>query len=154
MCLKQQFKGSDILITKRIIPCLDIRDGRVVKGVNFKNIKDIDDPIELAAFYNNSGADELVFYDITASFEGRKLFTGILSEVASRVFIPPTTDIIQTVSILRKVSGGFFLWHCVNVFFNFSHQFFYIFFCFVFKPKIIVYIQSLYQVAKVRYRSP
>lgn len=90
MCLKQQFKGSDILITKRIIPCLDIRDGRVVKGVNFKNIKDIDDPIELAAFYNNSGADELVFYDITASFEGRKLFTGILSEVASRVFIPLT----------------------------------------------------------------
>jgi cyclase len=78
------------MITKRIIPCLDIRDGRVVKGKNFKGIKDIDDPVRLAEFYNDSGADELVFYDITASFEGRQLFTDILKAVAAKIFIPLT----------------------------------------------------------------
>ena len=78
------------MVTKRIIPCLDIRDGKVVKGVNFKGIKEIADPIELAEFYNTSGADELVFYDITASYEGRQLFTDVLEAVASRVFIPLT----------------------------------------------------------------
>ena len=78
------------MLTKRIIPCLDIRDGRVVKGINFKGLRDIDDPVELAQFYNDSGADELVFYDITASFENRPLFTNILERVASRIFIPLT----------------------------------------------------------------
>ena len=78
------------MLTKRIIPCLDIRDGRVVKGINFKGLRDIDDPVELAQFYNDSGADELVFYDITASFENRPLFTHILERVASRIFIPLT----------------------------------------------------------------
>ncbi len=78
------------MIKKRIIPCLDIRDGRVVKGRNFLGIKDVSDPVELAAFYNESGADELVFYDITASSEGRKLFTDLLKRVASEVFIPLT----------------------------------------------------------------
>jgi len=76
------------MITKRIIPCLDVRDGRVVKGVNFEGIRDVEDPVRLAAFYNEAGADELVFYDITASFEGRKLFTDILKQVASEIFIP------------------------------------------------------------------
>ena len=78
------------MLTKRIIPCLDIRDGRVVKGINFKGLRDIDDPVELAQFYNDSGADELVFYDITASFENRPLFTNILERVASQIFIPLT----------------------------------------------------------------
>jgi len=78
------------MLAKRIIPCLDIRDGRVVKGVNFKGLKDIDDPVALAQFYNDSGADELVFYDITASFENRPLFTSVLERVASQVFIPLT----------------------------------------------------------------
>ena len=78
------------MITKRIIPCLDIRDGRVVKGVNFEGIKDVEDPVTLAKFYNYSGADELVFYDITASFEGRSLFSGVLKDVASNIFIPLT----------------------------------------------------------------
>ena len=78
------------MITKRIIPCLDVRDGRVVKGVNFEGIKDIADPVEMAHFYNESGADELVFYDITATFDGRKLFTDILTRVASEIFIPLT----------------------------------------------------------------
>lgn len=78
------------MITKRIIPCLDIRDGRVVKGKNFKGIKDIDDPVKLAKVYNDSGADELVFYDITASVEGRQLFTDILEKVAAKIFIPLT----------------------------------------------------------------
>ena len=67
------------MITKRIIPCLDIRDGKVVKGKNFEGIRDVADPVEMAAFYNESGADELVFYDITASFEQRRLFTDILT---------------------------------------------------------------------------
>lgn len=78
------------MITKRIIPCLDIRDGRVVKGVNFEGVKDVENPITLAKFYNESGADELVFYDITASFEKRELFTDILTKVASEIFIPLT----------------------------------------------------------------
>ena len=78
------------MITKRIIPCLDVRDGRVVKGVNFKGLADVSSPVELAKLYSDSGADELVFYDITASAEGRKLFTDVLTETAKRVFIPLT----------------------------------------------------------------
>ncbi|AGC68810.1 imidazole glycerol phosphate synthase subunit HisF [Thermoclostridium stercorarium subsp. stercorarium DSM 8532] len=78
------------MISKRIIPCLDVRNGRVVKGVNFENIRDMADPVELARYYNKSGADELVFYDITASYEGRKIFTDILRAVASEIFIPLT----------------------------------------------------------------
>lgn len=78
------------MITKRIIPCLDIKDGRVVKGVNFEGIKDIACPVEMARFYNASGADELVFYDITASYENRSLFTDILRRVSSEIFIPLT----------------------------------------------------------------
>ena len=78
------------MITKRIIPCLDVKDGRVVKGVNFKGLSDVSSPVALAEYYNQSGADELVFYDITASSEGRKLFTDILRETASKVFIPLT----------------------------------------------------------------
>lgn len=78
------------MITKRIIPCLDVKDGRVVKGVKFEGLGDVSSPITLAEFYSNGGADELVFYDITASFEQRKLFTDILTEVASKIFIPLT----------------------------------------------------------------
>ena len=78
------------MITKRIIPCLDVRDGRVVKGVNFEGIRDVSSPVELADFYSKNGADELVFYDITASAEGRRLFTDILRETARKVFIPLT----------------------------------------------------------------
>ena len=78
------------MITKRIIPCLDVRNGRVVKGVNFEGIQDVSSPVELAKFYNESGADELVFYDITASVEERSLFTDILTQVASQIFIPLT----------------------------------------------------------------
>lgn len=78
------------MITKRIIPCLDVKDGRVVKGTNFKGLNDVSSPIELAEFYSGAGADELVFYDITASSDGRKLFTEILTETASKVFIPLT----------------------------------------------------------------
>ncbi len=78
------------MITKRIIPCLDVRDGRVVKGVNFLGIKDVSSPVKLAKFYSDCGADELVFYDITASAEGRGIFTDILCEAASSVFIPLT----------------------------------------------------------------
>ena len=78
------------MITKRIIPCLDVKNGRVVKGVNFQGLSDVSSPVELAKYYSDSGADELVFYDITASFEGRKLFTDILTEVASKIFIPLT----------------------------------------------------------------
>ena len=78
------------MITKRVIPCLDVRDGRVVKGVNFENVGDVASPVELARQYSQSGADELVFYDITASAEGRALFTDILTETASSVFIPLT----------------------------------------------------------------
>lgn len=78
------------MITKRIIPCLDVKDGRVVKGVNFLGLNDVSDPVKLAKYYSESGADELVFYDITASAEGRRLFTDILTCVASTIFIPLT----------------------------------------------------------------
>ncbi|MBS4879138.1 MAG: imidazole glycerol phosphate synthase subunit HisF [Firmicutes bacterium] len=78
------------MITKRIIPCLDVKNGRVVKGVNFEGLHDVSSPIELAEYYTKNGADELVFYDITASAEGRGLFADILRETASRVFIPLT----------------------------------------------------------------
>lgn len=78
------------MITKRIIPCLDVRDGRVVKGTNFMGLRDVSSPVELARYYSDNGADELVFYDITASAEGRGLFTDILTEVARTIFIPLT----------------------------------------------------------------
>ncbi len=78
------------MITKRIIPCLDVKNGRVVKGVNFEGLNDVASPVELAKFYSDCGADELVFYDITASAEGRELFTDILRELARSVFIPLT----------------------------------------------------------------
>ncbi len=78
------------MITKRIIPCLDVKDGRVVKGVNFLGLADVSSPVKLAQFYSANGADELVFYDITASAEGRALFTDILCEVAKTIFIPLT----------------------------------------------------------------
>lgn len=78
------------MITKRIIPCLDVKDGRVVKGINFTGLRDVSSPVELAEFYSKSGADELVFYDITASSDGRKIFTDILLKTASKVFIPLT----------------------------------------------------------------
>ncbi len=78
------------MITKRIIPCLDVKDGRVVKGVNFQGLSDVSSPVDLADYYSKNGADELVFYDITASSDGRKLFTDILCRVAERVFIPLT----------------------------------------------------------------
>ena len=78
------------MLAKRIIPCLDVKNGRVVKGVNFEGLRDMADPVEMAHFYNTSGADELVFYDITASAEGRTLFTDVLRRVASEIFIPLT----------------------------------------------------------------
>ena len=78
------------MITKRIIPCLDVKNGRVVKGVNFAGLSDVSSPVSLAKYYSENGADELVFYDITASYEGRALFTDILREVASTIFIPLT----------------------------------------------------------------
>ena len=78
------------MITKRIIPCLDVRNGRVVKGTNFEGLRDVSSPVELAKYYSRCGADELVFYDITASSDGRKLFTDILTETARNVFIPLT----------------------------------------------------------------
>ena len=78
------------MLAKRIIPCLDVKDGRVVKGTNFHRLRDMADPVDMARFYNESGADELVFYDITASAEGRNLFTDILRRVASEIFIPLT----------------------------------------------------------------
>lgn len=78
------------MISKRIIPCLDVMNGRVVKGVNFKDIRDMADPVEMARYYCGTGADELVFYDIRASYEGRKLFTDLLRAVASEIFIPLT----------------------------------------------------------------
>ena len=78
------------MITKRIIPCLDVKNGRVVKGVNFEGLNDVNSPVELAKYYSECGADELVFYDITASSDGRRLFTDILTETAKSVFIPMT----------------------------------------------------------------
>ncbi len=92
------------MITKRIIPCLDVRAGRVVKGVNFEEIQDVEDPVALARYYNETGADELVFYDITASFEERKLFTDILARTAKEVFIPLTVGgSINTVDDFDRV---------------------------------------------------
>ena len=92
------------MITKRIIPCLDVRNGRVVKGTNFEGIKDVEDPVELARFYNASGADELVFYDITASVEGRGLFVDVLKRVAAEIFIPLTVGgSINTVDDFDRV---------------------------------------------------
>ena len=92
------------MITKRIIPCLDVKDGRVVKGVNFKGLNDVSSPIELGKYYSDAGADELVFYDITASSDGRKLFTDILCEVARNVFIPLTVGGgINTVADFERV---------------------------------------------------
>ncbi len=92
------------MITKRIIPCLDVKNGRVVKGVNFKGLNDVSSPIDLARYYSENGADELVFYDITASFEGRQLFTDILKEVASQIFIPLTVGGgIETVDDFDRV---------------------------------------------------
>ena len=92
------------MITKRIIPCLDIKDGRVVKGVNFLGLNDVSSPVELAKYYSACGADELVFYDITASAEGRALFTDILCEVASQIFIPLTVGGgINSVSDFERV---------------------------------------------------
>jgi cyclase len=92
------------MLTKRVIPCLDIRDGRVVKGVNFTDMADVSSPVELARFYNEEGADELVFYDITASHEGRSLFTDVLTEVAECIFIPLTVGgAINTVSDFDRV---------------------------------------------------
>ena len=78
------------MVTKRIIPCLDVKNGRVVKGTNFLGLNDVSSPVDLAKYYSENGADELVFYDITASSDGRKLFTHILNEVASKIFIPLT----------------------------------------------------------------
>lgn len=92
------------MITKRIIPCLDVRNGRVVKGVNFEGLNDVSSPIELGKYYSDNGADELVFYDITASSEGRKLFSDILREVASQIFIPLTVGgAINTVEDFDRV---------------------------------------------------
>lgn len=96
------------MIAKRILPCLDVRDGRVVKGVNFAGLKDVNDPVTLARFYNEQGADELVFYDITASAEERGLFTDILQRVASEVFIPLTVGggINQVADFERVLNCG------------------------------------------------
>ncbi len=96
------------MISKRIIPCLDVRNGRVVKGVNFEGIQDVADPVEMARFYNDSGADEQVFYDITASFEGRSLFTDILRRTAAEVFIPLTVGgaINEVADFERVLSCG------------------------------------------------
>lgn len=96
------------MITKRIIPCLDVRDGRVVKGVNFEKLREVASPVDLAKFYSENGADELVFYDITASAEGRKLFTDILTEAAKEVFIPLTVGggIRDTSDFERVLSCG------------------------------------------------
>ena len=94
------------MITKRIIPCLDVRDGRVVKGVNFEGLRDVSSPVELAAYYSRAGADELVFYDITASAEGRRLFTDILTETCRGVFIPLTVGGgIGTLDDFERVLG-------------------------------------------------
>ena len=92
------------MITKRIIPCLDVRDGKVVKGVNFESLREVDSPVDLAKFYSANGADELVFYDITASSDERKIFTEILCETAKNVFIPMTVGGgINTVNDFERV---------------------------------------------------
>ena len=95
------------MITKRIIPCLDVKDGRVVKGVNFASLSDVNDPVALGRYYSEHGADELVFYDITASSEGRKLFTDVLRRVASTIFIPLTVGGgISTLADFERVLGS------------------------------------------------
>uniref|UniRef100_S0DG34 imidazole glycerol-phosphate synthase n=1 Tax=termite gut metagenome TaxID=433724 RepID=S0DG34_9ZZZZ len=96
------------MLTKRIIPCLDIRDGRVVKGVNFQGVRDVEDPVAMARRYNAEGADELVFYDITASAEGRGLFTDVLKRVAAEIFIPLTVGgaINQVADFERVLNCG------------------------------------------------
>ena len=96
------------MLTKRVVPCLDIRDGKVVKGVNFTGIREIGDPVELAKRYSSGGADELVFYDITASSEGRRLFTSVLEAVAREVFIPLTVGggITSTDDFDRVLKAG------------------------------------------------
>ena len=96
------------MITKRIIPCLDVKDGRVVKGVKFKGLADVSGPVELARYYSSAGADELVFYDITASAEGRKLFANVLRETAANVFIPLTVGggIAQLSDFERVLGSG------------------------------------------------
>ena len=94
------------MITKRIIPCLDVKDGRVVKGVNFSGLADVSSPVTLAEYYSKAGADELVFYDITASSDGRRLFTEILTETAINVFIPLTVGGgIRTLDDFERVLG-------------------------------------------------
>ena len=94
------------MITKRIIPCLDVKDGRVVKGTNFENLNDVSSPVELGEYYSNCGADELVFYDITASSEGRRLFTDILTKVAENIFIPLTVGGgLNTLDDFERVLG-------------------------------------------------
>ena len=103
------------MITKRIIPCLDVDKGRVVKGINFVDIKDAGDPVELAAFYDKEGADEIVFLDITASHERRRTVVDLASKTAEKVFIPytivPTGFQISTHSC--QVDSGVFLWQWV-----------------------------------------
>ena len=96
------------MLAKRIIPCLDVKDGKVVKGVNFQQLKEVASPVDLAKYYSDNGADELVFYDITASAEGRKLFTEVLKEVAKNVFIPLTVGggIRDTSDFERVLSCG------------------------------------------------
>ncbi len=96
------------MVTKRIIPCLDVKNGRVVKGVNFKSLADVSSPVELAKYYSSCGADELVFYDITASAEGRELFTDILTRTAKEVFIPLTVGggINMTADFERVLNCG------------------------------------------------
>lgn len=95
------------MITKRIIPCLDVKDGRVVKGTNFKNLSDVSSPVSLAEYYSSAGADELVFYDIAASGEGRKIFTDVLKDVAKNVFIPLSVGGgISTLSDFERVLGS------------------------------------------------
>lgn len=92
------------MFTKRIIPCLDVNNGRVVKGVNFVNLKDAGDPVEIAAAYDQAGADEVVFLDITASSDGRNTVVDLVRRVAEKVFIPFTVGGgIRTVDDFRAV---------------------------------------------------
>jgi cyclase len=93
------------MITKRIIPCLDVKNGRVVKGVNFQGLSDVSSPVELGKYYSDCGADELVFYDITASSEGRALFTDILREVARTIFIIVTLCLRRFLEFLMTQSS-------------------------------------------------
>jgi len=95
------------MLTRRIIPCLDVTDGRVVKGVNFVNLRDAGDPVELAAFYNEQGADEVVFLDITASYERRATMLDVVARTAEQVFIPITVGGgIRTVDDIRAILGA------------------------------------------------